>query len=140
MFGDGGVGECGVQLVLLSGPPGTDKTHAMRVTAAENGLMPYTFDTVPLCKDSYLAPALWICILEQISQLEGAAIVIDMADGTRGWPHQGAHRRRAALNSGAAPSEHRSPAAAHTIIHRKDQSRPPDPARPKKTMVTKEIA
>ena len=74
MFGDESTSARGVPLVLFSGPPGTGKTHAMRLIAAKSGLTAYKLDATKLSKDSYQAPHLWSRVLEQISQYPRAGV------------------------------------------------------------------
>jgi len=74
MFGDESTSARGVPLVLFSGPPGTGKTHAMRLLAAKSGLTAYKLDATKLSKDSYQAPHLWSRVLEQISQYPRAGV------------------------------------------------------------------
>jgi len=80
LFGDPQISAPGVPLVLFHGPPGTGKTHAMRVICAESKLTPYLLQTAKLRENSYEAPKLWGDVLEKISGLEGAAIFIDEAE------------------------------------------------------------
>ena len=80
MFGDENISAPGVPLVLFHGPPGTGKTHAMRVIAAESGLKPLLLDTRKLQEDSYRAPHLWASVLDEIAESEGTAVLIDEAE------------------------------------------------------------
>jgi len=80
LYGDETMFAPGIPLVLFYGPPGTGKTQAMKVIATESGLTPFLLNTRTLQQNSYEAPKLWERVLENISDLEGAAIFIDEAE------------------------------------------------------------
>eukprot|EP00415_Alexandrium_ostenfeldii_P001247 UN1247 len=71
------VRSAGVPMALFTGPPGTGKTHAMRMLASTADLAPYTFDIVGLQELSWEPEELFVQILERISALEKAVVLID---------------------------------------------------------------
>ena len=86
MFGDENVSAPGVPVILFHGPPGTGKTHAMRVIAAESRLKPLLLDTRKLQEDSDRAPHLWASVLDAIAEsetsLRGVRTTVTTIQGT----------------------------------------------------------
>ena len=66
-----------VPMALFTGPPGTGKTHAMRILAGSANLKAYVFDAVGLQEVSWEPEKLFVRILEHISGLEKAIVLID---------------------------------------------------------------
>ena len=64
-------------IVLFHGPPGTGKTHAMRVLAATAHLQPWRVSAKKLQEDSYQAASLWRRTLDHLDKLNSAIVFID---------------------------------------------------------------
>mmetsp|Transcript_104680 Transcript_104680/g.265749 ORF Transcript_104680/g.265749 Transcript_104680/m.265749 type:complete len:329 (-) Transcript_104680:226-1212(-) len=67
----------GIPIVLFHGPPGTGKTFAMKVLAAQAGLQSWTLDVVGLQERSWAPETLFADILQKIEGMEGAIIFMD---------------------------------------------------------------